>query len=241
MYNVFKIDQNIEKLELKHIKKIYKISFPRQERDPWPFLKFGFKKFNMKRIPEKKSYNFILGIRDVEKESKILGIAILSYIKSNNFCYGHYITIDPAFRNMGIGTQMIFAIKDYFINLSSKFNKEKPLGIFYEIQKHNYSRYNNSIRKQILAQYRFYNRLNHKKLFVPYFLPSTLPWYPKTPMHLMIYLFNDFKYLSKKTVLDIYDILYTKIYRRSKRKLSKWFKILNVEKWPEEIKLKSLF
>jgi len=56
MYNIFQIDTETHKKELKDIKKSYKESFPSEERVPCFLIKHGIKQFITEKKPEKKTY-----------------------------------------------------------------------------------------------------------------------------------------------------------------------------------------
>jgi hypothetical protein len=165
---------------------------------------------------------------------------MLEYEKSDNFCFMGFIAIDPEHRGKGIGSYFMSAIKDFFIDLAARFNAKKPIGFFYEINEYDLSRYDDAVRKDIFARYRFYSRLNQKKLDVPYFQPALLPWYPDVPMYLMVSQFEPFDFLSINAVNGIYKSIYSGIYRMSAKKLEKSLKRLNQENWPEKIRLLSL-
>ena len=240
MYATFEIDPKKHKSELKSIKKLYKNSFPPEEREPWYLLKRGLKIAGTSKIPYNKTYTTMLGIKNVEDPSKVLGFAIIVYIIPSNFCFGNYIAIEPEYRNKGLGSAFVNEIKKYFMELANKFDAEKPIGFFYEIDKHDLSRYGIKDREQIFARYRFYNRLNQKKIDVPYFQPALRSWLPKVPMYLMFGPIEERKYFSKEEILRIYTNIYSVIYHKSEKSLKKLFRRLNVVDLPNRIDLISL-
>ena len=240
MYTTFEIDPEKHKSELKSIKKLYKNSFPPEEREPWYLLKRELKIAGTSKLPYNKKFVIMLGIKNVEDPSKVLGFANIVYIISSNFCFGSYLAIEPEDMNKGLGSKFVNEVKEYFIELAKKFDAEKPIGFFYEIDKHDLSRYNNKDREQIFARYRFYNRLNQKKIDVPYFQPALRSWLPKVPMHLMFGPFEEKKYFSKEEILRIYTNIYAVLYHKSEKSLKRLFRRLNVVDLPNRIDLISL-
>jgi hypothetical protein len=240
MYSIFEVNRKSNRAELKQIKKIYLSSFPREERTPWLILKQDIKKYSTQTNPDQNYYCILIGIRENNRKFPVLGFAVLEYVKSDNFCFMGFIAINPEHRDKGIGSYFMSAINDFFIDLAGRVNKAKPIGFFYEINKYDLPRYDDAERKDMFARYRFYNRLNQKKLDVPYFQPALLPWYPDVPMYLMVSQFEQYDFLPKKVVNGIYKCIYSGIYRMSEKKLEKSLKRLNEKNWPEKIKLLSL-
>ena len=239
-YSLFEIYPSEHNEELKQIKNIYLSSFPREERTPWFRLIKDLSKCGLNHFPTLDYYCLMVGIRDADKKMPVLGFAVLEYVKSANLCFMGYIAINPAYRSRGIGSYLMNAIKDYFTDLSSRFNAEKPIGFFYEIKNYDLPRYDQKARGEIFSRYRFYNRLNQKKLDIPYFQPALLPWYPDVPMYLMVSPFEEFDSLANSDVSRIINGIYAGIYQMSAKKLEKSLKRLNKDKWPQKISLLSL-
>ncbi|MHA1680502.1 MAG: GNAT family N-acetyltransferase [Promethearchaeota archaeon] len=234
---IVEVDMLHPRWDLGKIRKIYRGSFPPEERVPWSRLMREFESNRFKTDARCRISSIMLGIIDESIPDKLAGFSMLYFHQNTNFWFMAYFAIDPPSRGRGLGSRFMREVKDFCTDFSNANAGGAPAGIFYEIEKHDWKKHDVHRKKDILARYRFYSRLGQLKVDVPYVQPALAPWHPRVPMYLMFFPFEDYHDLSRAQLDSIYDTIYRCLYRKKERKLRILYKLVGKKTWPGRINL----
>lgn len=186
--------KDFNSLEFKKSLIIYQASFPPNETRPIEKV--------IEMLKDDKNYHLLIALNN----DSVLGISLLYMFKNLKVGFLDYMAVSPNHQRKGIGTELFkFTIKKCNSELSD------VNGLLLEVQKENISDLK-EIRKR-KDRIRLYTRLGVKVLNgVNYLLPSQNDG-DLEEMYLMIKPLAAINSLSKLTVFQYVDALYSKIYQ----------------------------
>jgi ribosomal protein S18 acetylase RimI-like enzyme len=199
--------KDFNSLEFKKSLIIYQSSFPPNETRPIEKV--------VEMLKDDKNYHLLIALNN----DSVLGISLLYMFKNLKLGFLDYMAVSPNHQRKGIGTELFkYTIKKCYSELSD------VNGLLLEVQKENISDLKESRKRK--DRIRLYTRLGVKLLNgVNYLLPSQNDGNLEE-MYLMIKPLAAINSLSKLTVFQYVDALYSKIYQyeNSNDLLTKVFK-----------------
>ncbi|HUY00191.1 MAG TPA: GNAT family N-acetyltransferase [Candidatus Deferrimicrobium sp.] len=146
---------------LKQMQTIFESSFRIDERVPWGFMEYDFKR--------KKRKEGLIHILGAFKGSRLLGFGITFFYWE--FTYPSYLAIDKDYRNQGIGTQLLVKMNEIAIKDAKKY-KITPI-ILFEVEKPELAE-SPAEEEIIFNRIKFYQKFNAIFLDVNYIEPPLL-------------------------------------------------------------------
>jgi GNAT superfamily N-acetyltransferase len=187
---------DFDSYELKQSVEIYKSSFPTNETRPADKV--------VEMLENDKNYHLFISLSN----NSVIGISLMYIFTFLGIGFLDYMAVIPNYQRKGIGNELFnFTLERFSSNISNN-----GIGLLMEIQRENVPDLRESITRKNRIE--FYLRVGAKILDgVNYLLPPLQHGFEAEEMYLMIRPLVEIPYLTKESVVQYVNALYSTIYQ----------------------------